>query len=102
MGNILDEICGVSQKAHFGFSNIFLPNLSSLWDDVETYDGAREAKDDNKIKRIGFLNTRQLTLQNTHSEYVILIAFPLQTRLNVTFTLILPALLRRPTYGTLH
>jgi hypothetical protein len=44
---------------------------------VEKYGWAREATDDNKIRRMRF--ARWITdATNTHSEYVILIAFPRQ------------------------
>jgi hypothetical protein len=51
--------------------------LCRLWSNVEKYGGARHATDDNIIKLMHFACWTTKTT-NSHSEYVILIAFPLQ------------------------
>jgi hypothetical protein len=47
---------------------------------VEKYGRAREATDDNIIRSIGFA-CQIIKAKDTHSEYVILIAFPRKQRL---------------------
>jgi hypothetical protein len=48
-----------------------------LWDNVEKYGTTRQGTDDNIIRRMRFL-CRITKTTDRHSEYVILIAFPLQ------------------------
>jgi len=48
-----------------------------LQDNVEKYGTVRQTTDDNMIRRI-FLECRVTEVTDTHSEYVILISFPLQ------------------------
>ena len=68
--NVFDKICIEKQNSHF-------PKTVPFWDNVEEYVTARQATDDNKIRRKS--TTWLLTkTTDTHSEYVILIAFPLQ------------------------
>jgi hypothetical protein len=69
MINVSHKSCWENRNAHFMF-NIFSPRKSCcLWDNVEKYDRAGEATDD---------NTWMTYATNTHSEYVTLIAFLLQ------------------------
>jgi hypothetical protein len=63
-------------KTHFVFSNIFPPRKSCcLWDNIEKYSTARQVTDDNIIWRVRFACWIPKAT-NTHSQYVILIAFP--------------------------
>jgi hypothetical protein len=63
-------------KTHFIFNNFFA-KIVRLWGNVEKYGTARQVTDDNIIRRMRF--TCWLSnATNTHSECVILIAFPLQ------------------------
>jgi hypothetical protein len=64
-------------KARFMFSNFFSRKSCRLWDNVEKYGTARQATDDNIIRRMRF-TCWITTATDTHSEYVILIAFPQQ------------------------
>jgi hypothetical protein len=58
------------------FNNIFRKSYR-LWDNVEIYGTTRQATDDNIIRRMRFV--RWITkATDTHSEDVILIAFPRQ------------------------
>ena len=61
--------------------NIFFQKLCRLWDNVEKYCRRGHTTDDNIIWRmcIAFWVPKAT---NTHSEYVILIAFPLQQKLH--------------------
>jgi len=68
----VDEI-----KTHFMFNNVFSRKSCRLWDNVGKYGRARQATDDNIIRRMRFACLMPKAT-NTHSEYVILIAFPLQ------------------------
>jgi len=72
------------------FSNIFFPRKSCrLWDNVGKYGRARQATDGSMAHAHCMLDTVAI---DTHLEYVILIAFPLQQRL------LEPASLLRYTY----
>jgi hypothetical protein len=59
------------------FSITFFRKSCRLWDNVEKYGTARQATDDNKIRRMRFACSITKAT-DTHSEYVILIAFPRQ------------------------
>jgi hypothetical protein len=59
------------------FSNFFFRKSCYLWDNVEKYGRARQARDDNIIRRNRFA-CWVTKATNTHSEYVTLIAFPRQ------------------------
>jgi hypothetical protein len=87
MRNISDKTCWQNQNTHFTFNNVFRKSCR-LWDNVEKYGTARQATDDNIIRRMRFA-CWVTNATDTHSEYVILIAFTRQkivkaTRLNVT------------------
>ena len=64
------------QNTHFVFL-AFSQKSHSLWENVETYSRAREATDHN-ITRHMHTEHCTTTAKETHSEYVILNAFPLQ------------------------
>jgi hypothetical protein len=65
-------------KTHFMFSKFFPPEKScSLWDNVDRHGTARQATDDNIIRRMRFACCITKATE-THSEYVILIAFTRQ------------------------
>jgi hypothetical protein len=64
-------------KTHFVFNNIFFQKSYRLWDNVAQYCRAGQATDDNTIRRMPIARWI-IKATNTHSEYVILIAFPLQ------------------------
>ena len=80
MRNVSDRICTENQSTHFVFSNFFFRKLCRLWDNVEKYCRAGQATDE---------CTRCSKATNTHSQYVRLIAIPLQvaTRTRRNFTL---------------
>jgi len=66
-----------NQNTHSVFNNFFFRRSFLQWDNVEKCGRAKQATDVNKIRRMRFACwLPQAT--NTHSEYVILIAFPLQ------------------------
>jgi len=94
--NISDESCR-GNKTHILCSVIFFRKLWFLWDNVEKYGTAGHATDDSKIRRMSFAcGITKAT--DTHSEYVILIAFQrkqwlTRTRFNITFMRTLPVLL---------
>jgi hypothetical protein len=76
--NVSIESCRENQNAHFVFSNFFFFRKSCrLWDNVEKYGRARQATDDNIIRRMRFACCITKAT-DTHSQYVILIAFPRQ------------------------
>jgi len=72
--NLADKRCTGNQNTHFMFTNYFR-KIVPFWDNVENYGRAGEATDDNRAKRIACWIPKAT---NTHSEYVILIALPLQ------------------------
>ena len=57
------------------FNNLFFSKIVRLWDNVEKYCRARQATDDNKAHAHCMLEPKST---NTHSEYVMHIAFPRQ------------------------
>ena len=70
------KLQGESKHAH-GVQNLFPENGAILRDNVEKYYRSRQSTYDNKIRRMRFACWIPVAT-NTHSEYVILIAFPLQ------------------------
>jgi hypothetical protein len=76
MRSVSDKSCRENQNTHFMFSNFFRKPLP-LWDNVERYGKARQATDENVIRRMRFA-CWITEATSTHSEYVTLIAFPLQ------------------------
>jgi hypothetical protein len=76
MRNISDKSCRENQNTHFMF-NHFSRKSCRLWDNVEKYGRARQTTDDNIIRRMRFASWITKAT-DTHSEYVILIAFPRQ------------------------
>jgi hypothetical protein len=72
----LRQICRENQNTCFMFST-FYPENRTVWDNVGKHGRARQATDDNIIRhmRISCWITKAT---DTHSEYVILIAFPWQ------------------------
>ena len=81
MWNVPDKSCSKYQNTHFTLSKFFVFQKSCRWwDNVEKYCTPGQATDDNIIWRMRF--AFWLTkAKDIHSEYVILIAFPLQQRL---------------------
>ena len=72
MRNVWDKNCIENQNTHFMFNNIFFSRKSfRLWDNVQN----GQATDDSKIwrMRIAWWITKA---KETHSEYVIIVAFP--------------------------
>jgi hypothetical protein len=53
MRNVSHKSCTENQYIYFIF-NIFLPKIVRVWDNVEKYDGARQATDDHIIGRMPF------------------------------------------------
>jgi hypothetical protein len=76
MRNVSDKSCRETQNTHFTFSNFFRKSCRLL-DNVEKYGTARQATDGNIIRRMRFA-CWITKATNTHTEYVILIAFPRQ------------------------
>jgi hypothetical protein len=64
-------------KTHILCSITFSRKSYRLWDNVENYGRARQATDDNIIRRMRFA-CWITKARETHSEYVILIALPQQ------------------------
>jgi hypothetical protein len=77
MRNVSNTNCRENQNTHFTLNNFFPRKSCRLCDDVEKYGRARQATDDNIIQRMCFA-CWITKATNTDSEYVILIAFPLQ------------------------
>jgi hypothetical protein len=76
MGNVSDNTCRENQNTHLVFNNYFQKSCH-LWDNVEKYGIARHATYDSII-RCMCLACWITKATNTHSEYVILTAFPRQ------------------------
>jgi hypothetical protein len=76
MRNVSDKSCTQNQNTHFMFNNFFRKSCR-LWDNVEKYGTARQATDDNIIRRMRCV-CWITKATDTHSEYVILIALPWQ------------------------
>jgi hypothetical protein len=70
--NVLDKWCRENQNPLFVFSNCFSENLA-VYENMEHYGRDRQATEDSIIRR-----KRITKATNTHSEYVVLIPFPLQ------------------------
>jgi len=77
MRNILDKCCRENQNTRFVFNNFFPQKPCRLWNNVEEYFRAGEATGGNtrRLTRIACLITRAT---DTHSEYIIPIAFSRQ------------------------
>jgi hypothetical protein len=80
MRNVSDNTCRENGNTHFMFSNFFFLKWWLLWRNMEEYSRAGEAKDDNMVLAHFTLGT--WGYKHTLSEFVILIAFPLQQRLH--------------------
>jgi hypothetical protein len=78
MRNISDKSCRQNQNTHFLF-NVFLPSRKScrLRDNVRKYGTAGQATYDNIIQRMRFANWITKAT-DTHSEYIVHIAFARQ------------------------
>jgi len=76
MRNFSDRI-GREHKTHFMFNNFFHQKSCRLWDNVEEYSRASQATNDNIIWHMHVV-CWITKATDTHLEYVILIAFPLQ------------------------
>ena len=95
MTNVSGKNYNENQSTPFTFS-LFRKSLC-LWDNPENHGRSGQATDDNRIRRTRFANSIPKAT-DTHSEYVIIIAFSLQQwlikpRLKVTFIRALSALL---------
>ena len=77
MRNVSGKSCRENQDTHFVL-NFFFRKPCRLWDNVEKYSASGKVKWQYSLCS---LHAGYLRLQ-THSEYVILIAFPLQQRLH--------------------
>jgi hypothetical protein len=75
MRNAAYKSCRENKNTHFMSSNIFLKIVQ--WDNVEKYRTAQRATDANIMRRMCFA-CWITKFTDTHSEYVMLIAFPLQ------------------------
>jgi hypothetical protein len=64
-----------NQNTHFTFNIFFLRKSLLLWDNVEKYDGAMVATDDDTTQHMRFACLVNKAT-DTHSEYITLIAFP--------------------------
>jgi hypothetical protein len=69
------QSCRENQNTHFVFNIFFFRKSCHLWDNVEKYVRARQATDDNIIRRMRFACWITKTTDR-HSEHVILIGFP--------------------------
>jgi hypothetical protein len=77
MRNVSDKSCRENQNTHFVFNNFFFRKSCRLWDNVQKYGTARQATYGNITWRMRFA-CWITKATDTHSEYVILIAFPRQ------------------------
>ena len=77
MRNFSDKICRGNQNTHFVYNNFFHKNRPVLRDNVGKYSSAGQATDDNIIWRMR-IACWVTTATDTHSEYLILVAFPWQ------------------------
>jgi hypothetical protein len=68
--------------------NKFFPKILPLWDNAEKYGRARQATDDNTIRRMRF-EWWITKATDGHSEYVIFIAFPRQQWLSERASMLL-------------
>jgi hypothetical protein len=82
MRNVSDKICIENRYTIFMFNNFFLKACRS-WSNVEKYCRAREAKDDNIIQRMRWLQTHCVWNTCRFSRVTVV----MRTRLNVTFIL---------------
>jgi hypothetical protein len=76
MRNVSDESCRKNQNTYFVFDNFFRKSWR-LWDNVEKYCRVGQATDGHIIGLMSFV-CWITKATDTHSEYVTLIAFPLQ------------------------
>jgi hypothetical protein len=72
--NISGKSCRENQNTHFMFNNCFFWKSCHLSDNVEKYDTAEQATDDN-VNRHMHIACWITKATDTHSEYVILFAF---------------------------
>jgi len=80
MKNVSEKRCRENQNTHIVFGNSLPPPSSRsyrLWDNVEKYGTAGQATGDNIIRRMPFA-CWITKATDTHSEYILLIAFPRQ------------------------
>ena len=77
MRNVSDKSCRENQNIHFASSNFSFPSRSAFEITWKTYGTARQVTGDSFIRRMRFA-CRVTKATDTHSEYAILIAFPLQ------------------------
>ena len=75
MRNVSDKRCKETENTHFRLSNFFYENCA-VYDNVKKC-RARQATHDSIIRRMCFASWISKTI-DTHSEYVIFIAFPRQ------------------------
>jgi len=76
MRSVSDKNCRQVQNKHFMISNFFFSKILPLMDKVEKQCRAWQATDDNMV--YAHCVCWIIKAPDTHSEYVILIAFPLQ------------------------
>jgi hypothetical protein len=77
MRNVSYKSCRENQNTHFVFNSFFFFRKSyRLWDNLEKYCTAVQDTDDSIIRRMRCA-CRIIKATNTHSQYVIVIAFPL-------------------------
>ena len=74
--NVSNESYRRSQNTRYMFCILLFGKYCRLWDTVEKCGRARQATDDNIIRRMRF--ACWITKVETHAQYVILIAFALQ------------------------
>ena len=80
MINISDKSCRQNQNTCFMFNTSFLRKSCRSWNNVEKYSRARQAVDNNKIRHM-HIACWIPEATNTHSQYVIRIAFARQQSL---------------------
>ena len=91
MRNVSGKSCWENQNTHFMLCNFFFRKLCRLCDNVEKYGRTGQATDGNIIRHTR--STCRVKATDTHSEYLIVIAFPRQqwfrecsSMLHYTFT----------------
>jgi hypothetical protein len=84
--NVSDKSCTENQNTHFMFNNFFRKSCH-LWDNVEKYGRARQATEDNIIRRMRFacwITKATNTLRICNTDCFNTVTMVMRTRLNVT------------------
>ena len=95
MENVSSKIYIENQNTHFVFNNFFFLKSCRLWDNVEKYSIARQATDENIIRRMRFacwITKATDTLRICNTYCIFTATMVTRTRLSVIFIRTLPVL----------